>query len=231
MPIKHDEAQKMIACLYSGGKDSTMALHKAAKSGDLAELLITMVPENDYSYMFHKPNVKFTAMQAEAMGIRHVFASTPGEKEEELGDLEAALKNQGITKLITGATASEYQKSRIAAICDRLSITMVSPLWKIEPISELEELASKYDAIITRVAAEGFGAEMLGERIDANMIAKLIKLNERYGTHLLFEGGEAESFVLDAPLFSKRIVVDEAERRISGSAGDYVIKKAHLAPK
>ena len=221
----------MIACLYSGGKDSTMALHKAAESGDPAELLITMVPENDYSYMFHKPNVKFTEMQAEAMGIPHMFASTPGEKEEELADLEAVLKRQGVTKLITGATASEYQKSRIAAICSRLSITMISPLWKIEPLRELEELASKYDAIITRVAAEGFGADMLGERIDEKMIARLVRLNERYGTHLLFEGGEAESFVLDAPMFRKRIVIDEAERRISGSVGDYAITKAHLAPK
>ena len=221
----------MIACLYSGGKDSTMALHKAAESGDKAELLITMVPENDYSYMFHKPNVKFTEMQAEAMGIRHIFANTLGEKEKELDDLEAVLKHQGVTKLITGATASEYQKSRIEKICSRLSIAMISPLWKIEPLSELEELASKYDAIITRVAAEGFGTDMLGERIDTNMIERLIKLNERYGTHLLFEGGEAESFVLDAPMFSKHIVVDRAERRISGSVGDYVITKAHLAPK
>ena len=221
----------MIACLYSGGKDSTIALHKAAEAGDSAELLITMVPENDYSYMFHKPNVKFTEMQAEAMGIRHIFANTLGEKEKELDDLEAVLKHQGVTKLITGATASEYQKSRIAKICSRLSIAMISPLWKIEPLSELDELALKYNAIITRVAAEGFGTDMLGERIDTNMIERLVKLNKKYGTHLLFEGGEAESFVLDAPMFSKHIVVDHAERRISGSVGDYVIIKAHLAPK
>lgn len=208
-----------------------MALHKAAEAGDPAELLITMVPENDYSYMFHKPNVEFTPMQAEAMGIRHIFASTPGEKEEELSDLEAVLRQHGVTKLITGATASEYQKSRIENICSRLSIAMISPLWKIEPLSELEELASKYNAIITRVAAEGFGTDMLGERIDTNMIERLIKLNKRYGTHLLFEGGEAESFVLDAPMFRKCIVIDLAERRISGSVGDYAIAKAHLAPK
>ena len=221
----------MIACLYSGGKDSTMAIHKAWEAGIRTELLITMMPENDFSYMFHKPNVGLASMQAEALGIRHVFANTKGEKEAELEDLEHTLEENKVTALITGATASKYQKDRIEAICSRLSIKMVSPLWGIDPMSELRELADHYDAIITRVAAEGFGKDMLGKRIDDNMVSLLSSLNKRYGTHMLFEGGEAESFVLDAPMFAKRIVVDSARITWKAGTGDYIIEKAHLEKK
>ena len=48
----------MLACLFSGGKDSTLALHKVYETGKKTDLLITMKPENDFSYMFHKPNLE-----------------------------------------------------------------------------------------------------------------------------------------------------------------------------
>ena len=62
----------MLAALYSGGKDSTLAVHKMQEQGKRVELLISMVPENEFSYMFHRPNIKWTSLQAAAMGIPHV---------------------------------------------------------------------------------------------------------------------------------------------------------------
>ena len=48
---------------------------------------------------------------------------------------------------------------------------------------------------------------------------------------MLFEGGEAESFVLDAPLFKKKIVITKSHKEWSGSAGKYLIDEAHLTDK
>ena len=48
------------ACLLSGGKDSTMALHKTIGLGVKIDLLITIVSKNKESYMFHYPNVLHT---------------------------------------------------------------------------------------------------------------------------------------------------------------------------
>ncbi|MCL4411567.1 diphthine--ammonia ligase [Candidatus Marsarchaeota archaeon] len=221
----------MIACLFSGGKDSTLALHKAAQQGSKAELLLTMVPESPESYMFHKPNIMQTRLQAESLGIRQVFVETEGEKEKELDDLESALYANNISTLITGAIASNYQRKRIQDMCDRLGIKHVAPLWGIDPAEELRELAQNYEAIITHVAAEGLDASFLGARIDTAMAERLAQLNRRYGISLIFEGGEAESFVLDAPMFSKRIVVRKAHNEIQGSVGTYVIDDAILAEK
>jgi ABC transporter with metal-binding/Fe-S-binding domain ATP-binding protein len=202
-----------------------------AEQGKPAELLISSVSLNDFSYMFHKPNIEFTKMQAEAMGIRQVFFTTKGEKETELTDLENALRENGVTELITGAVASTYQKSRIEKLCGALNITHYGPLWGIDPLTELNELSANFNVIITQVAAEGFGREFLGSRIDSSMIERLIKLKERHGINMLFEGGEAESFVLDAPLFSKRIEILKARTEMSGSMGKYVIEEARFAEK
>ncbi len=221
----------MIACLFSGGKDSTLALHKAWAQGQRAELLITMRPENDASYMFHKPNIDKTALQAQAMGIRQVFADTKGEKEKELADLEKTFVGNKVDVLITGAVASTYQRERIQAICGRLGIKHVAPLWGIDPIDELSELAERYDAIITHVSAEGFDQSFLGAHINAQTIERLIALNRRYRISLIFEGGEAESFVLDAPLFKRRIEVRKSHTVMEGTNGTYIIDDAALVEK
>jgi len=218
----------MIATLFSGGKDSTLALHKMEAMGKKTQLLITMISDNDFSYMFHKPNIAWTKLQAEAMGIKQVFYKTKGVKEEELADLEKTFTENKVTELITGAVASTYQKERIEAICKRLGIVCHSPLWKIEPLEELNELSMIYDVIITQVAAEGFDESMLGKRIDGDFTDKLIQLNKKYRTNMLFEGGEAESFVLDAPLFSKAIEVVKSHIERQGTVAKFVIDEARL---
>ncbi|HUB92447.1 MAG TPA: diphthine--ammonia ligase [Candidatus Saccharimonadales bacterium] len=219
------------ACLFSGGKDSTLSLHKAVESGVKIDLIITMLPENKESYMFHYPNLKFTSLQAEAMGIKQVFVKTQGKKEDELADLEMAFRDNDVRFLVTGATYSKYQADRIGNIATRLGIENMAPLWHIEPLRELNELSEKYEAIIAAVAAEGFDDSFLGKRIDQEMIAKLVELNKRYNINMLFEGGEAESFVLNAPLFRKRIRINRARKEWNGARGLYMIEDAELVGK
>lgn len=219
------------ACLYSGGKDSTLALHKAIGMGIKIDLLITMQPDRTDSYMFHHPNTKWTKLQAESLGIGHVFSTTHGEKELELNDLEETLVKNNVALLVTGATYSRYQADRIAKILNEHKIENVAPLWYIDPLEELNELSTTFNAIITSVSAEGFDESMLGQRIDDRMIKRLRELNDKYGADMLFEGGEAESFVLDAPLFRKRIEILEADTEFSKGRGTYIITDAVLVSK
>ena len=219
------------AVLYSGGKDSTLSYHKAMERGLPIDLLITMISGSKESHMFHWPNVKFTSLQAQAMGVRQVFANTQGEKEKELSDLERVLRENKVEFLVTGATYSKYQGDRINKLAASLGIEHFAPLWHIEPELELSEISQKYDAIITSVSAEGFDESFLGKRIDDPMIGKLRKLKEKYGINMLFEGGEAESFVLDAPLFKKKIVVNKAKTEWNGNRGMYLIEDATLQEK
>ena len=46
-----------VAVLFSGGKDSTMALYNALETGEDVKYLLSMKSVNDESYMFHVPNI------------------------------------------------------------------------------------------------------------------------------------------------------------------------------
>ncbi|MCL4404758.1 MAG: diphthine--ammonia ligase [Candidatus Marsarchaeota archaeon] len=221
----------MIAALFSGGKDSTLAIHMASESGLKPSLLITMKSFNPDSYMFHKPNIRYTSLQAKAMGIKHVIWDTEGEKELELEDLRNALKSNNVTKLITGAIASEYQKKRIDSICKELGIEPIAPLWGMDQEKELRLVSEKFDALITKIAAYGLDESFIGSHINNETVERLLSLKKKYKINVAFEGGEAESFVLDAPMFKKRVNITSYHITWDGTVGEFVIDSAELAKK
>ena len=171
------------------------------------------------------------------MDIPLISLESSGIKEKELRDIEKALKiaikEYKIKGVVSGALASNYQKERIEKICSKLKISSIAPLWHIDPKKYIKELIdSNFKIIITGIAAEGFDESWLGREINTKAFEELKILNEKTNFHLGFEGGEAETFVLDCPLFKKRVIVEEAKKNIESSCcGQYVIKKARLAKK
>ncbi|KIH43807.1 hypothetical protein ANCDUO_26181, partial [Ancylostoma duodenale] len=53
----------------------------------------------------------------------------------------------------------------------------------------------------------------------------LDRLHSQYGVHPCGEGGEYETFVLDCPLFHKRILVEDSEVGVSPPTQFYEILK------
>ena len=159
-----------LAALFSGGKDSTLAMYKAMKEHEVV-CLVSILSENKESYMFHTPNIELTKLQAEAMNIPIIIKSTPGKKEEELEELKQAIKQAKeeyqLDGIITGAVASEYQASRIQKICDELNLKCINPLWGMDQIKLLEEvLQNNFEVIISGVFAYPLTEEWLGKTIN-----------------------------------------------------------------
>lgn len=193
------------AALTSGGKDSILALQKALDAGMDVSYMVTVVPDNPDSYMFHSANLAAVPVIAERCGMTYVGIPTPGEKEEELRDLEKGLAALPIEGVIAGAIESEYQRFRIAALCERLGIAMFAPLWHMDPLALLHEVAERMDVRIVVTAADGLGENVLGKRIDADMINLLCRISAKRRIHIAGEGGEYESLTLDAPCFSSPV--------------------------
>jgi diphthine-ammonia ligase len=59
----------------------------------------------------------------------------------------------------------------------------------------------------------------------------LEKVSRKYGIHLTGEGGEYETFVIDAPNFEKRVNVDKMANRWDGQSGFLIIEQARLKDK
>ncbi len=159
-----------LGVLFSGGKDSTLALHLAAEKEEVA-CLITVVSKNKESYMFHTPNIDVTALQAEALELPLVSVVTEGRKEEELADLEKAIAEAKskfqIDGVVTGAVESVYQASRVQRICNRLDIWCFNPLWKHDQKALLETLVEKkFKVVISGIFAYPLDEKWLGKQID-----------------------------------------------------------------
>jgi ABC transporter with metal-binding/Fe-S-binding domain ATP-binding protein len=230
--------------LFSGGKDSSWALYQALERDLPVERLVTVHPEGD-SYMYHVPATELAGLAAESIGISLVDvrpddfeaeaatdAGTQGDAELE--PLEAALEDLqgtldgGLAGVTVGAVESEFQNSRIGSMADRLGIDVFAPLWQEDP-RQLGEamLDAGFEITIIRVAAGGLDEAWLGRTLDASALAQLGELGEKYGVHLLGEGGEFETLVTDGPHMSRPIEL-AYETEWEGTRGQLRIEDAWL---
>ncbi len=208
--------------LFSGGKDSSWALYRALSDGLNVSRLLTVHPSGD-SYMYHTPATRLASLAAESVGIELVEiepadfgaddvddAGTQGD--DELEPMEAALAEladddaidlEGVT---AGAVESAFQTDRIRGMCDRLGIDLYAPLWGEDPIELAEAMFDAgFEIRIVGVAAYGLDESWLGRRYDTDALTELVELRDAYGVHLLGEGGEFETYVVDGPHMDRRI--------------------------
>jgi ABC transporter with metal-binding/Fe-S-binding domain ATP-binding protein len=224
-----------VGVLFSGGKDSCLALHKAMRFHDVV-CLISLTSENQESYMFHVPNIEVTGRQAEAVGLPIVQRRTKGKKEKELEDLKKAISRAkadcDLEGIVTGAVKSIYQSTRVQRICKRLDLWCFNPLWLKDEIELLNEVVKgKYEVIISGVFAFPLDKEFLGRKLDKNMIQRLERLKEEYGLSPAGEGGEIETTVTDAPFFKKRLEILDYDVSYKDYSGVFRIKDLRLMDK
>jgi len=129
--------------------------------------------------------------------------------------------------------ASRYQYNRVRKIADEVGLKTITPLWGLNQESLMKlyhRLGLKY--MIVSVSAAGLGKEHLGWIIESEKdVERLIKLARRYGFNPTGEGGEYETFVLDAPIFKYYIEILKYEIRWYGDSGYLIIKDAVLRDK
>ena len=167
------------------------------------------------------------------MNLNYLNLKTSGVKETELNDLETIIKSAisqySVEGIVTGALASVYQTTRIQKICNKLDLWCFNPLWQLPQEVLLKELLSnKIESIITGVAAEPFDDSWLGRQIDAECINDLVALKASHRINPAGEGGEIESFVTNAPLFTKKILLSKSKKHYSNFSGNLEILEASL---
>ena len=186
--------------------------------------------------MFHTPNIDATRIQAEAMGIPYISWDTAGEKERELDDLKQAMSYArdafSLDGIVTGAIESVYQAVRVQKICAELGMCCFNPLWQTDQLEYLGRLLDDgFETVIVGVYAYPLEERWVGRTMDAGCIRELALLEEKYRINPSGEGGELETFVIDGPLFEKRIRIVSSHCSYDNYAGALEIGSMELEDK
>jgi ABC transporter with metal-binding/Fe-S-binding domain ATP-binding protein len=225
-----------LAVLYSGGKDSNYALYKASKHHEI-KCLISLISQNQHSYMFQSPGIKLTKFQSYALNIPLIEYRTKGEKEKELEDLKEAIKKAKneykIEGIVTGAIESIYQSSRIQKICKELDLWCYNPIWQKNQVEFLKELLeNNFEIIVVGIATYPLTQKYLGRAIDDKLIEELIGMQKKYKINPAGEGGELETFVTNSPIFKKKIQIIKSKKKMdSQNSGELIIEDVRLIKK
>ena len=245
-----------VAVLASGGKDSAYAAWWAQLQGWEVVSLVTVLVKGDDSMMFQLQNTWITAFQASSSGVPWKPIISFGEEEEEVGDLESSITAEGyildfneifppgieipenlvihngpldIDGLVVGALRSDYQKTRIERMCQRLGIASFSPLWHKDQGEHMQSfLEHGFGVVFTSVSTEGMSADWVGRTLDEESLNELRDLSKRHRFNLDGEGGEFETIVVSAP-HMRRDVILEGETFWKGSRGSLEILSCRLS--
>ena len=245
-----------VAILASGGKDSTYAAWWAGLQGWEVVSLVTVLVRGEDSMMFQLQNSWIAGLQAYSIGTSWKPVFSDGEEEKEIGDLEMALCGKGdvtlsvenvwpegvevpkdldihkgpleIDGIVVGALRSDYQKTRIERMCERLGIRSFCPLWHKDQFEHMESLIEHgFEVVFTSVSTEGMDERWIGSKLDEGSLKELKEASREFRFNLDGEGGEFETIVTDAPHMKRKILLD-GEVVWHGSRGVLELKSCRL---
>ncbi|RKP29500.1 hypothetical protein METBISCDRAFT_18456 [Metschnikowia bicuspidata] len=243
---------KFVA-LISGGKDSFYnILHCIANDHELAALANLHPTEAGVdelnSFMFQTVGHDIVHHYTECLdGIplyrRAISGSSANvqleytpTKQDEIEDLFELLKSvqkahPEIEAVSCGAILSHYQRTRVENVCDRLGLTSLAYLWQRDQEDLMTEMCVLgLEAILIKVAAVGLDERHLGLLL-RQALPTLKKLKSMYDVHVCGEGGEFETLVLAAPIFSRRLQVCDKEPYSVSSDTLYLRLSVKVSPK
>lgn len=203
--------------MWSGGKDSALALDRARQSGLDVARLISFYDAATGRVRFHATRVEMLEAQAKAIRIelQAIPTTWPG-MEANLNQQLVALHGEGFAGVVLGdihlADVREWYERRVRAA----GLEHVEPIWGEPPRALLGEfVASGGRAVLTCVELAKLDQSWLGRITDARFAAEI----EETGIDVCGENGEYHSFAFAGPIFEKPVSWAAGEvRREAGFA-------------
>ncbi len=196
---------------WSGGKDGCYACYLAPSLGYQVSFLLTMVSRQFQRSGGHGIEAQLMRQQAEATGIRMLQQDYAGDNYEEM--FKSALRQlqgEGVQALVTGDIYLQEHRDWVERVAGEVGLKAVLPLWGMRP-GEVTRgfIGAGFESLVVALQADQLGEEWLGRRVDANFLSDLLSLGK---VDPEGERGEFHTFVLDGPLFKKRVEVLETGR-------------------
>jgi len=217
------------ALMWSGGKDSALALWRARRRDLNVRWLVNISDRATGRVRFHATPVETIARQAEATGVALVGVPTDWDTfDESLRDTFAALVQQGCRGVVFGdihlADVRAWYEDRTRTA----GLEHVEPLWGDDPRALVEEFVSIGGrAVLTCVETSKLDVSWLGRVIDRDFLRDV----ESTGIEPSGENGEYHSFAFDGPFFAQPVAWRAGERRDEGRFAQLDVTTGALVSK
>lgn len=191
-------------CLFSGGKDSVLALAMTIEQGARVYELVHSLNSDTNLSAWHKQSDKIAKNQALELGMR-INAVPAGvfQNKTQFIRLLKEYKNKGVEYVVCGDVLEGDQSLLEITYCLTAGLRPVMPLWK-RTNTEILQLVEKHriEAIITYIEDEKqIDEKWLGKKYDRVFFEEL----KRIQVDEIGEDGEFHSTVVDACIFNKRL--------------------------
>ena len=190
------------AVLWTGGKDSALALHASLNLYEIRRL-ICFVPADNRQFYAHP--TQLMALQAQKIGIPIEFVPISEPYKLSYRRQIETIRDRGIEMLITGDISTV---GGMPNWIDEVAAGLVGvnkPLWELDRHEILDTLiSSKFEVICSLSYKKYFQPTITGRYLDSELISELKQLPiDPCG-----EQGEYHTWVLDAPFFKASVQLE-----------------------
>lgn len=191
---------KKAVMLWSGGKDSALALYRSIQKGYFIESLVTFGP---WKAKFQAHPIPMIKVQAEALGLSHHMIKIEEPFRDSYIEQFKIMKRAGIEAVITGdIDYVDGYPSLIWQCCEEVGLECVRPLWQENREILMKEIIDQnFQIVITYLSHPSLNSSWRGRRITREAIEELSRLP----IDLCGENGEYHSMTLHMPLFHKKV--------------------------
>jgi len=194
---------------WSGGKDSCLACYKAMKKGYRIRHLLNFVSRDSGRCCFHGIEKDLVRLQTELIGIPLTQKEVTADmKEYEREFKEAVSGFKDIDSMVFGDIYLDEHKDWVERVCKDLGIMPIESLWGKDPFDVAEEFVDLgFKSIVVSCQADKFERDFVGRVVDRDLINELKAKN----ICPCGENGEFHTFVIDGPIFKKRIEILDSQ--------------------
>lgn len=246
----------LVASMWTGGKDSYLALQGAVSNGNQVTSLINFIfkePERPkpnkirslagsvimklsgmkpYKDVPHEVNPEIIALQAEALG--YPIAQPEVSMMEFVEQFKATISklNPPVEGIAWGAEEDQaaVHMSMLKPICDQLGVKMIFPLKGLGEDQNLEAFTHEgFEATIIVVDTDFLSEDWLGKKVDTQFLEAIRRKSKETGTAV--SNIEFHTLVNDAPLFKKRLRIVSSDKTRRKGFSVLNVKKAELVEK
>ncbi|MFC0471452.1 diphthine--ammonia ligase [Halalkalibacter kiskunsagensis] len=222
---------KKVAVCWSGGKDSCLALIRILKENHEVICLLSMVSEKDARNHAHGIQLEILKLQANALGLPLILVDSAGEYELSLKRSLSYLKEKlGVEAIVFGSLYSKEDRMWNEQVAYKSGIEPLFPVWISQTHSSkllYEFISLGFRSVVCRASTKYFDRTWAGRYLDWSFYDEI----QQTDSCVMGELGEYHTFVLDGPIFHKKIEPIKSEVVLNSGLWSLDIQTCHLLAK